>query len=270
MSYELVRSAPTLSGIVPRFEKLTKRHGASWGTPKRGTAVMPVGGGRLLRRSAAMFYSGVRPDPSEAWRPVFHTSSPGWVPPNVPLSGLAFSLKPPKWVRKLPLPAKIILGGVAAVGAMIAAPAAAGLLVRGGTAVAKTAIAAGKVGAAAFRVTAGKPGTNLVSSLFARAKAKGPSQPTVTVTQGPIETPGIDMGPIVTRTEPPPSPPPIVMTSGGPMLPQPSYADLTAPPAAARGGAESEATPTAAGINPALLLGGLAVGALLLSRRGGR
>ena len=218
------------------------------------------------------------PRPSSLWvwapraqwaRRAIVTRRAGFVMPQpvYTLSGLEFSLRPPRWVRKMK-PGKVLIKvakvGAVVAGAAIVAPAAAGLVLRGGAAAIKAAGVVGKIGAGAFRLGAGKSGANLVSSMFRRGpriRTTLPTQPTVTVTEGPIETPQPPAMPQVMPETPAPGRPPIVDNPAGA---PPTAADFIGP--------EMPATSTAAtgapsGINPALLLGGLVIGGLVLSGR---
>jgi len=174
------------------------------------------------------------------------------------LSGLEFSLRRPKWLKKLKVGrilGKAVKYGAIIGGAALLAPAAAGFAVRGASGLVKGAGLLRRVGGKVFRFTSGRTRGGLPGNALARARAMAFGQPAY---RAP------DFGSSYT--------PSATMSVPGASLELPaSFASMSPSPARDSGGAsqtEEESAPSQAGtggINPALILGGLVIGGLVLA-----
>jgi hypothetical protein len=183
--------------------------------------------------------------------------------PTMTLTGLEFSLKRPRWLRKLKVGrilGKVVKVGAVVGGAALLAPAAAGLAVRGAGLVRKVGVLK-KVGGKIFRLTAGrKARPGLPFGALRRAAAFKIPLPA-------YRTPGFGRPNGTTMTIPVPeaaeTPQPADFAA---MVPSGAGVDQGAP---SPGAEETAAAPAgAAGINPALLIGGLVIGGMLLTGMG--
>jgi len=180
-----------------------------------------------------------------------------WAGPST-LSGLEFSLRRPRWLRKLKVGrilGKAVKYGAIIGGAALLAPGAAGLVVRGGRGLFRGAALLRRAGGAAFRFTSGRRALRLPFGSLRRAAAfKFP----LPAHRAPVFA--------ASPTAPPAefSSMPSTASSGG----------------GGNGGGAGSSTATedqeavspagAGGINPALVIGGLVIGGLLLSGLGRR
>jgi len=265
MSYEL-------GSLNPASQSLVRARGVARGPiATRGVAIMGRGVKRPRSRSASLFYSGVTSQSVMRARPMPRY----WTPPAQTLSGLEFSLRRPRWLRKLKVGrilGKTLKIGALVAGAAILAPAAAGLGVRAGFGLVKGARALARAGGAVFRIAAGRrAGSGLATfkqmakqrsfeqaaapfkAAMETARATAMEQAAATEAEraaaAAAETAAAEPFAVPERRE-------VAMTSGGPMIPDFS---------------DEAPTPTQAG-GAALAVGALVVGGLLLAqgRRKGR
>jgi hypothetical protein len=245
---------------------------------RRGQAMMPANLVRDPRRAASNFYA-TRVRATDHW--------PAMYQPNLTMGdidAMEFSLRPPKWLKKAAKGVgktvlKVAKVAVPLAAAAIFAPAAVGLAVRGGIGVVKGAKILGKVGGAVFRKTSGvgakppvvtsvPPGVwgNITDALRksqeeqarqrAASEAEAQRQAATAAVVDSMPTPGGGAPPYQ-----------YPMTSNGPQV---SYGD-------GGGGGEAQATESTAAATPplqaggpALAIGAVVIGALLLSRKGRR
>lgn len=296
MSYELIHADTQGMGdapMLPQGQQLFRRRGVARGQWNRGQAIMVRRLKRSNARSSGGFYSArnARPMPrfntgfgsgfpssvfTPTLRPQGPTASPFPAQLTTPtLADLEFSLRPPRWLRRLK-PLKV-LGKVAKIGAivgvgLIAAPAAAGIAARVGFGAIKGAKLLTKVGAKVFTKVAGRTAVARLKwkpsaatallrksdpwKIKAQAKAQQAAEAAADAALAPVPA---SMVPQAHADAPD-----MAMTSSGPQVPDSSD----------EGGAPTQAG-VGGGGSPALVIGGLVVGGLLLAsmakrKRGGR
>ena len=189
--------------------------------------------------------------------------------PTQTLSGLEFSLRRPKWLKQLKVGR--ILGKVVKIGAIVGAaaiiaPGAAGFALRGGRGLVRGAGLLRRVGGKVFRVAAGRKAPSRLPFGALRRAARftlpapayrSPGWPTATA---PAYAPEYTPAPAASL----------------PIVSEPAYAPAPAslePSGGGTGATEEASAVTQAGIggmNPALLIGGLVIGGLLLTGMGRR
>jgi hypothetical protein len=282
VSYEKVYADTQGMGDIPgKSRELFRRRGVARGQSNRGNAIMVRRLKRSNARSSGAFYSARNTHPLPRFATGFGTGlpSPVFTPPlaspfpsqvtTPTLAGLEFSLRPPRWLRKLK-PLKV-LGKVAKVGAivgvgLIAAPAAAGVVTRLGFGALKGAKLLTKVGAKVFTKVAGKTAMSRlawrkgVDPVVAARRASdqwgvksyakkemarvAAEQAAADAAMAPVPASMVSQAHAEVADA--------AMTSGGPAVPD--FSD----------------EPTQAGVggggNPALVIGGLLVGGLLLAQ----
>lgn len=251
MSHELICADPRRLGALPFGQNLIRRPGVARSRrARRVTAVVSRNLCRPPGRRAARFYSGVaRTFPSQV----------------TTLQGLEFSLRPPRWARKLKVGrilGKTLKIGALVAGAAILAPAAAGLATRAGFSLLRGGRLLSLVGSKAFRLAAGRRSMGGIAALkraaLKRAHGHDGMVPEPTVPTPPSVTAPVAASMPTTEAERSA----VAMTATGPMIPDDSAPDEAETAAAA---------PTKPGINPALVIGGLVIGGLLLMpKRKGR
>jgi hypothetical protein len=272
VSYEKVYADTQGMGDLPsKSRALFRRRGVARGQSNRGNAIMVRRLERSNTRSSGAFYAARNTHPLPRFGEGFGTGlpSPVFTPPLFPsqvttLAGLEFSLRRPRWLRRLK-PLKV-LGKAAKIGAivgagLIVAPAAAGLVARAGFGAVKGVRLLTNVGAKVFTKVAGKTAINRLKwkEGAARAVAKRAAS---RVEAGKREAARVAaeqaadaaLAPVPasmvasSHTEAAD----VAMTSGGPAIPD-----------------SSDEAPTQAGVvgggNPAMVIGGLVIGGLLLA-----
>lgn len=234
---------------------------------KRGTAVVgrrfKSERGRLARRFSLTTTRSNRRWPPPGWGDTF----PSQVTRAIDGVPMEFSLRPPKWLRKgIKKVAKGVFKvakiAVPVAAAVVLAPAAAGLLVRGGVGAFKVAKIGARLGGRIFRKTSGlgsgavpsiDPNTGAASGSYDVPGAPGPSL---------LDRLSASIPESMASGQPQPASN-VAMTASGPAIP---YGDGGGAGEAEATEAVAESKPMQAG-GPALAIGAVVVGALLLSQR---